>query len=90
MSDNGLISPAKTMMRYKVFAAQIELIASLLNSEPRHREALLGDVQLKELLLVLTHNACDPILLTSVCYLAEKVLECDSIKNNPEKLADVI
>ena len=43
-----------------------------------------------ELLQVLTHSNTDPILLTSICYLAEKVLNAESIKTNPRELADKI
>ena len=57
--------------RYKLFAAQIDLIASLLNAEESFRESILKEAQVNELLQVLTHNNVDPILLTSVCYLAE-------------------
>jgi hypothetical protein len=32
------------------------------------------DNLIDELLQILTHNATDPILLTSICYLAEKIL----------------
>ena len=39
---------------------------------------------------MLTHNNTDPILLTSICYLAEKILNCESIKSDPDKLADKI
>ena len=54
---------------YKVFSAQIDLIASLLNTEPIHRQAILKEPIVSELLQVLTHNNTDPILLTSLCYL---------------------
>ena len=39
---------------------------------------------------MLTHSATDPILLTSICYLAENVLRCDSVRTNPVVLADKI
>ena len=75
---------------YRVFSAQIELIASLLNTEPDKRELILNEPLVSELLQVLTHNNTDPILLTSLCYLAQNLLNCDSIKSNPVKLADKI
>ena len=39
---------------------------------------------------MLTHSNTDPILLTAICYLAEKILKCDYIKNHPERLSDKI
>ena len=75
---------------YKVFSAQISLVASLLNAEERQREQLLEEPLIKELLQVLTHSNTDPILLTSICYLAEKVLNCDSVRTNPRELGDKI
>mgnify|MGYP001050830329 CR=1 FL=1 len=80
----------QTVKRYKIFSAQIELIASLLNAEPPRRDQLLAESLIKELLQVLTHNKTDPILLTSICYLAEKILNCESVKTDPEQLADKI
>ena len=68
---------------YRIFSAQIELIASLLNAEPRLSKLILQETLVSELLQVLTHSSTDPILLTSLCYLAEKVLKSEAIKSNP-------
>ena len=43
-----------------------------------------------ELLQVLTHSNTDPILLTSLCYLAEKVLCSESVRSDPVSLQDKI
>jgi len=75
---------------YKVFAAQIELIASLLNAKEDQRELVMSDNLVDELLQVLTHNTTDPILLTSICYLAEKILKIVTEKADPELLADKV
>lgn len=75
---------------YKVFAAQITLIASLLNASKEQRNLILVDPLIDELLQVLTHNMTDPILLTSITYLAEGVLELDSVNSFPDILADKI
>lgn len=75
---------------YRIFSAQIELIASLLNAEPRLSKLILQETLVSELLQVLTHSSTDPILLTSLCYLAEKVLKSEAIKSNPVQLSDKI
>ena len=75
---------------YRIFSAQIELIASMLNAHPKQRDQLLQEQLIKELLQVLTHSHTDPILLTSICYLAEKILKCPTIKENPELLSQQI
>mgnify|MGYP000924368662 CR=1 FL=1 len=81
---------AQIVKMYKVFSAQIELIASLLNAEPSARTVILEEPLVPELLQVLTHSNTDPILLTSLCYLAEKVLKSDYVKNDPVQLQDKI
>ena len=43
-----------------------------------------------ELLQVLTHSNTDPLLLTSLCYLAERVLMSDTVKTNHSVLQDTI
>ena len=39
---------------------------------------------------MLTHSKTDPILLTSLCYLAEKVLKSEAIRSDPIQLQDKI
>ncbi len=71
---------------YKVFSAQIDLIASLLNTEFQHRHLILKEPIVSELLQVLTHNNTDPILLTSLCYLAQNLLSCEDIRKKPKEI----
>lgn len=87
---NNKDNVAQTIVMYKVFAAQITLTASLLNAESHQREVIMQDTLIDELLQVITHNMTDPILLTAITYLAEKVLNLDSINQVPDVLADKI
>ena len=81
---------AQTVVMYRVFAAQITLVASLLNAPDYKRQTILEDPLINELLQVLTHNMTDPILLTAITYLAEKVLNIAEVNQNPEILADKV
>lgn len=74
---------------YRIFSAQIDLIASLLNAD-RGANKILNEGLVSELLNVLTHSSTDPILLTSLCYLAERVLSSEMVKSDPANLGDKI
>lgn len=62
----------------------------MLNAGPEHARSILEEQLVSELLVVLTHSNTDPILLTSLCYLAEQILKHPSVKNNPAVLQDKI
>ena len=46
---------AQTVIMYKIFAAQIELVASRLNAEPEARKKVMEDSLINDLLQILTH-----------------------------------
>ena len=69
--------PKEIVKAYRVFSAQIELIASMINAkDKRCREMILWDSFTLEILQVISHShpRTDPLLLHSVCHLAHMVL----------------
>ena len=84
--------PNKRVLMYRVFSAQVMLIASLINATPDKRGDILWDPLTSDLLVVVTHGSTDPVLLHAVCYLANQVLtgvikdDYDESKTNKVKV----
>ena len=74
----------KEIQMYRIFSAQIELIGSLLNAD--QMKDILFDPLVDDLFLIVSYNKTDPLLLTAVCYLIHKSLECiDQFRNSKRK-----
>ena len=69
-STHGQESREVIVRNFKVFSGQIELLASLLNAKNHEREQILCETLVTDLLIVISHYKTDPLLLTSICYLA--------------------
>ena len=59
---------------YEVFSTQIELLASLINADPKVKGKVLWDTTVYDLLIVVTYSRVEPTVLTSVCYLVNQVM----------------
>ena len=74
VSASGQESNDVIVKNFKLFSGQIELLASLLYAGEKESELILSEGLVMELLNVINHFKTDPLLLTSVCYLALMIL----------------
>jgi hypothetical protein len=85
-------SADQILFKYKTFAAQIDCLGSMLNSERKDRDSIiLEQDQIVFYLMTVTQNfKTDPILLTAICKLTLKVAEQDEVCNSKELIDKVI
>ena len=88
VSASGQESNDVIVKNFKLFSGQIELLASLLYAKEKESELILSEGLVMELLNVINHFKTDPLLLTSVCYLALMILTRESVRRGerPEDL----
>jgi hypothetical protein len=75
------------MLKYQTLAAEITTLGGLMNAGGEHRQWILNDSVVLDLLTIMGHPKTDPILLTAICTFAYDVFECEEIMDDEVKMS---